>query len=80
MPMFQHGVLLLSQNWAHKKNHFMWKEENKGKNVKRNQRDDDDVIALTSDDLIILCDHESDNLVYDENKWIVYSATTLHVT
>ncbi|MCI81521.1 hypothetical protein A2U01_0102795, partial [Trifolium medium] len=41
--------------------------------------DDDRVTTATNDDLVILLDHESVNLVSDESVWIVDSGATLHV-
>jgi len=38
------------------------------------------VTTATSDDLVILHDHDSLNLVSDENIWIIDSGAKLHVT
>ncbi|XP_058776722.1 zinc finger BED domain-containing protein RICESLEEPER 2-like [Vicia villosa] len=57
--------------------------DNKGKKGKSKQRDHDDddrVTTATSDDLVILCDHESGNLVSDESMWIIDNGNILHVT
>jgi len=65
------------------KNCYQWKKDNKGKKGKQKHRDDDDddrVNTASSDDLIILCDHESFNLVSDENMWVVDNGVALHVT
>ena len=35
---------------------------------------------VTSDDLVILHDHDSLSLVYDESIWIIDTGATLHVT
>ena len=42
--------------------------------------DRDCVTTATSDDLVILHDHNSLNLVSDESMWIIDSGATLHVT
>ncbi|RDX82009.1 hypothetical protein CR513_37250, partial [Mucuna pruriens] len=59
-------------------------EENKGKKGKSKKKDDDDdddrVTTATGDDLVILRDFESVNLVSDESMWIIDSGATLHVT
>ncbi|RDX75071.1 hypothetical protein CR513_45098, partial [Mucuna pruriens] len=72
---------------GHIQNHcFLWKNENKGKKGKSKEKDDDDdhdhdcVATATSDDLVILRDFESVNLVSDESMWIIDSNATLHVT
>ena len=44
----------------------------------RQDLDDDRVTTATSDDLVILCDPDLLNLVFDESMWII--DTTLHVT
>ena len=55
---------------------------NRGKKGKSKQRDHDDdrVTTFTCNDLVIICDHESVNLISDESMWIVDSGATLHVT
>ncbi|RDX99951.1 hypothetical protein CR513_16925, partial [Mucuna pruriens] len=53
--------------------------ENKGKKGKSKEKDDDHVTTATSDDLAILGDFESVNLVSDESMWIIDSGATLHV-
>lgn len=63
----------------------MEKRDNKGKKGNSKQKDHEDhdgdcVTTATSDDLLILRDHEFVNLVSDERKWIVDSGATLHVT
>ncbi|RDX93716.1 hypothetical protein CR513_23984, partial [Mucuna pruriens] len=57
-------------------------KNNKGKNGKSKEKDDDDdrVTTATGDDLVILRDFESVNLVSDESMWIIDSHATLHVT
>ncbi|CAJ2645756.1 unnamed protein product [Trifolium pratense] len=62
-----------------------WRKDNKGKKGKQKQRDhedhdDDCVTTAINDDLVILRDHESINLVSGESMWIVDSGATLHVT
>ena len=55
------------------KNCFLWKKKNKGKKGKQKEKDHDDddhVATATADDLVILRDHESVNLVLDESMWI----------
>lgn len=64
---------------------YQWKRDNKEKKRKSKQRDhedhdDDRVTTATSDDVVILYDHESDNLVSDKSIWIVDSGAILHVT
>src|SRR6266487_4225588 len=77
-------------NYCHKSGHiqkycYQWRKDNKGKKGKQKQRDhedhdDDRVTTAINDDLVILRDHESINLVSDESMWIVDSGATLHVT
>ncbi|RDX71413.1 hypothetical protein CR513_49249, partial [Mucuna pruriens] len=77
-------------HYCHKTGHiqkhcFLWKKENKGKKGKSKEKDDDDddhdrVTTATGDDLVILRDFESVNLVSDESMWIIDSGATLHVT
>ncbi|RDX86444.1 hypothetical protein CR513_32223, partial [Mucuna pruriens] len=59
-------------------------QENKGKNGKSKEKhhdgDNDRVTTATYDDLVILRDFESVNLVSDESMWIIDSSATLHVT
>jgi len=66
------------------RNCFLWKNENKDKKGKQKEKhhDNDDrvTIATCDDDLIILRDHDSVNLVSDESMWIIDSGVTLHVT
>lgn len=45
-----------------------------------NHDDDDRVTTATCDDLIILRDYDSVNLVSYESMWIIDSGATLHVT
>ncbi|RDY02478.1 hypothetical protein CR513_14057, partial [Mucuna pruriens] len=79
---------LLSQNRAYTEALFLVKNENKGKNGKLKEKDHDDdddddddcVTTATGDDLVILRDFESVNLVSDESMWIIDSGATLHVT
>ncbi|RDX89858.1 hypothetical protein CR513_28354, partial [Mucuna pruriens] len=64
---------------------FLWKKENKGKKDKSKEKDDDDddddrVTTTTGDDLVILRDFESVNLVSNESMWIIDNSATLHVT
>lgn len=67
-----------------KKNCFLLKKENRDKKGKQKSKDQDDgdrVTATTSDDdLVILRDYDSVNLVSDESMWIIDSGATLHVT
>ncbi|RDX76809.1 hypothetical protein CR513_43160, partial [Mucuna pruriens] len=58
------------------------KSKSKYKNCKAKEKNDDDdhVITTTCDDLVILRDFESINLVYDKSMWIIDSSATLHVT
>jgi len=53
-------------------NYFLWKKENKDKKGKQKEKhhDNDDrvTIAICDDDLIILRDHDSVNLVLDERE------------
>ena len=74
----------MSQNRAIQKNCFLWKKENKDKKGKKKEKhhDNDDrfTTAICDDDLIILRDHDSVNLVSDEIMWIIDSGATLHVT
>jgi len=76
-------------HFCHKTGHiqrncFIWKKENKDKKGKQKEKhhDNDDRVttAICDDDLIILCDHDSVNLVSDESIWIIDSGATLHVT
>lgn len=75
-------------NYCHKMGHiqrncFIWKRESKNNNSKqrdKNHDDDDRVTTATCDDLIILRDYDSVNLVSDESMWIIDSGATLHVT
>ncbi|CAJ2658024.1 unnamed protein product [Trifolium pratense] len=77
-------------NYCHKSGHiqkycYQWRKDNKGKKGKQKQRDhedhdDDRVTTAINDDLVILRDYESINLVSDESMWIVDSGATLHVT
>ena len=53
--------------------------DKKGKQ-KEKDHDDDCVTTAISDDLVILHDPDSLNLVFDENMWIIDSGATLHVT
>ncbi|RDX81289.1 hypothetical protein CR513_38051, partial [Mucuna pruriens] len=66
------------------KNCFLRKKENKcknGKSKEKNHEDyDDRVTTTTSNDLVILRDFESVNLVSDERMWIIDNSATLHVT
>ncbi|RDX94524.1 hypothetical protein CR513_23081, partial [Mucuna pruriens] len=71
------------------KSKFRYKNENKckkGKSKEKDHDDDDDdddddrVTTTTSDDLVILQDFESINLVSNESMWIIDSSATLHVT
>jgi len=52
-----------------KKYCFKWKNESKGKKIKQKDNDhgDNDHVTTISDDLILLCDYESINLVSDES-------------
>ncbi|RDX83248.1 hypothetical protein CR513_35855, partial [Mucuna pruriens] len=55
-------------------------EENKGKKGKLKEKDDDDddrVTTATGDDLVILRDFESVNLLSDESMWIIDSGAKL---
>ena len=64
------------------RNCFLWKKESKDKRGKQKEKDHDDrdcVTTVTSDDLVILHDLNSLNLVYDESMWIIDSGATLHV-
>ncbi|RDX98416.1 hypothetical protein CR513_18670, partial [Mucuna pruriens] len=76
------GLLLLNslpKSWdTFKKHHFLWKKEKKGKKGKSKEKDDDRVTTATSDDLVILQDFASVNLVSDESMWIIDSGATLH--
>jgi len=47
---------------------------------KKKDHDDDHVTTATNDDLVILHDPNSLNLVSDESMWIIDSGATLHVT
>jgi len=76
-------------HYCHKTGHiqkycFQWKKENKGKKGKPKEKvgDDDRVTTATSigDDLVILRDFDSVNLVSDESMWIIDSGATLHIT
>ncbi|RDX65900.1 hypothetical protein CR513_55397, partial [Mucuna pruriens] len=67
-------------HYCHKTGHiqkhcFLWKKENKGKKGKSKEKDDDDdcVTTTTGDNLVILRDFESVNLVFDESMWIIDS-------
>ena len=64
------------------KNCFLQKKESKDKKGKQKEKDhhDDCVTTATSDDLVILHDPKSLNLVSDESMWIIDSGATLHVT
>jgi len=66
------------------RNYFLWKKVNKDKKGKENEKhhDNDDRVttAICDDDLIILRDHDSVNLVSDESMWIIDSGATLNVT
>ncbi|RDX68335.1 hypothetical protein CR513_52690, partial [Mucuna pruriens] len=63
---------------------FLWKKKNKGKKGKSKEKDhdndDDCVTTTTGDDLVILRDFESVNLVFNESMCIIDSSATLHVT
>ena len=65
-----------------RRNYFLWKKESKDKKGKQKEKDHDDdrVTTATSDDLVILHDPDSLNLVSDESMWIIDSGVTLHVT
>ncbi|RDY00404.1 hypothetical protein CR513_16425, partial [Mucuna pruriens] len=75
-------------HYCHKTGHiqkhcFLWKKENKGKKGKSKEKDHDDddhVTTAISDDLVILRDFDTVNLVCGESMWIINSGTTLHVT
>ena len=76
-------------HYCHKTGHirrncFLWKKENKDKKGKQKEKhhDNDDHVtsAICDDDLIILPEHDSVNLVSDESMWIIDSGATLHVT
>jgi hypothetical protein len=75
-------------NYCHKmghiqRNYFIWKRESKNNNSKqrdKNHDDDNRVTTAICDDLIILRDYDSVNLVSDESMWIIDSGATLHVT
>ena len=67
-------------HYCHKTGHiqrncFLWKKESKDKK----DHDDNRVTTATSDDLVILHDHDLLNLVFDENMWIIDNGGTLHV-
>ena len=51
------------------RNYFLWKKESKDKKGKQKEKDHDDdrVTTTTSDDLVILHDPDSLNLVSDES-------------
>ena len=72
------------KTWHIQRNCFLWKKENKDKKGKQkeNHHDNDDRVttAICDDDLIILRDHDSVNLVSDESMWIIDSGATLHGT
>ncbi|RDY02754.1 hypothetical protein CR513_13742, partial [Mucuna pruriens] len=60
-------------------------EKRRTKAKRKDDNDDDDdnedrVTIVTCDDLVILRDFESVNLVSDESMWIIDSGATLHVT
>ncbi|GAU50368.1 hypothetical protein TSUD_284660 [Trifolium subterraneum] len=77
-------------NYCHKSEHiqkccYQWRKDNKGKKAKHKQRDgedhdDDRVTTAINDDLVILRDHESVNLVSYGSMRIVDNGATLHVT
>ena len=58
------------------RNCFLWKKESKDKK----DHDNDRVTTATSDDLVVLHDPDSLNLVSDESIWIIDNGATLHVT
>ena len=64
------------------RNCFLWKKESKDKKGKQKKKDhvDDCVTTATSDDLVILPDLDSLNLLSDESMWIIDNGATLHVT
>ncbi|RDX64473.1 hypothetical protein CR513_56976, partial [Mucuna pruriens] len=49
-----------------------------GNSKEKDHGDDDRVTTATCDDLVILRDFESVNLVFDESTWIIDSGATLH--
>ncbi|RDY04374.1 hypothetical protein CR513_11918, partial [Mucuna pruriens] len=56
-------------------------KENKGKKGKSKENDDDDCVTIViGDDLVILREFESVNLVSDESMWIIDNDVTLHIT
>ncbi|RDY09561.1 hypothetical protein CR513_06046, partial [Mucuna pruriens] len=65
---------------------YCGKKESKGKKGKSKEKDHDDdndhdhVTTTIGDDLVILRDFESVNLVSDDSMWIIDSGATLHVT
>jgi len=68
-------------HYCHKTGHiprncFLWKKESKDKK----DHDDDRVTTATNDDLVILHDLDSLNLVSNESMWIIDSGATLYVT
>ena len=71
-----------NRTWHIQRYCFLWKKENKDKKGKQKEKDHDDdrVTTATSDDLVILHDLDSLNLVSDESMWIIDSGVTLHVT
>ncbi|RDY00422.1 hypothetical protein CR513_16401, partial [Mucuna pruriens] len=75
----KYGVSLVSQNKAYIEALFL---DNKGKKDKSKEKDDDDdhVTIATCDDIIILRDFESVNLVSSKSMWIIDSGATLHIT
>ncbi|RDX94958.1 hypothetical protein CR513_22583, partial [Mucuna pruriens] len=68
------------KTWHIHKHYFLWKKENKGKKGKLKEKDDDHVTTAIGDDLVILRDFESVNIVSDESMWIIDGGATLHVT
>ena len=70
------------RTWHIQRNFFLRKKKSKDKKDKQKEKDhgDDCVTIATSDDLVILHDHNSLNFVSDESMWIIDSGATLHVT
>jgi len=75
------SVIIVTKHGTFRENVFFGKRRTRiRKKEKHHDNDDHVTTAICDDDLIILCDHDSVNLVSDESMWIIDSGATLHVT
>ncbi|KAK8568746.1 hypothetical protein V6N12_007288 [Hibiscus sabdariffa] len=66
-----------------KKYCFKLKRENKGGGVDKHDRNDEEKferVAVTREDLLVICDENLVNLACDETSWVIDIGASIHVT